>query len=336
MEDWNCPHCETWNQSYLFQCRQCGQPRLQAENLQEEEAGQFEPAKAEQVRPVQRAQPARPKRADPATDTPRVNIHPEPEPAPGACQLCGRRPAALFSFRGSQGMVFVRRTYHFDGCLCRSCATGEFRKMQTRNLSWGWFGLISFAATIVYAFGNVASYRRGRRGLAEPSPADATKDKRLRGRPVIWGVLPRLVPILVLIGAVAWIGVSTGQKTGVEGSYLNSLPGINSARNHLYEVAKEKWDTYSSGTMAAPPRAEDLVATELEAFLEQVEAMTPPASGALLAYHRGWLVSVQELVKAEQALVLDYSEAAVLADNLAWSKEDAAYTPVLDYYNSHL
>jgi hypothetical protein len=41
-------------------------------------------------------------------------------------------------------------------------------------------------------------------------------------------------------------------------------------------------------------------------------------------------------VLAEQALATGYSDAAVAADNLAWSKEDAAYTPVLDYYNSHL
>jgi hypothetical protein len=256
-------------------------------------------------------------------------------PGAGGCQICGRRPTKLFSFSGNQGFLVFRKMFHFDGWLCRSCATGTFRKMQTRNLSWGWFGLISFVATIAYGMQNMLGYYRGRKEFAAPSPADRVLEKKLQGRPVLLGLLPRLGPVLVVIGVLAWVGVTHAERDSADNAYLDGIPSINDARNNLWNLAEMRWEDYSGGFSAESLVSRYPIATGLAALQEKVEAMTTPGSDTLRAYHEAWQESFRQLASAEQALASSNTDDTITAIILAWQKEDAAYTQILAYYNSH-
>ena len=70
-----------------------------------------------------------------------------PLPADG-CQICGRHPSGVFSFQGNRGFIIFRQVYGFEGRLCRSCAKGMYRAVQTRNLE-ACASLVSPAPTVI-------------------------------------------------------------------------------------------------------------------------------------------------------------------------------------------
>jgi hypothetical protein len=256
-------------------------------------------------------------------------------PGTCGCMICGRRPTKLFSFSGNQGFLVFRKMFHSDGWLCSSCATGTFRSVQTRNLSWGWFGLISFVATIAYGIQNMVNYYQGRKELTAPTPADRVLEKKLQGRPVLLGLLPRLGPILVVIGVLVWVGVTHAERDSADNAYLDGLPSINDARNNLWTLAEWRWEEYSAGSSAESLGSRYPIALELASLQEKVGAMTVPASDTLRVDHEAWQESMLQLASTEQALASNNTDDNIAACILAWQKEDAAYTPILAYYNSH-
>jgi hypothetical protein len=121
------------------------------------------------------------------------------------CEVCGRGPTRFYSYRSNRGFLLFRVVRDFEGHLCAVCARGMYRRLQTINLSWGWFGFLSFFTTIIYAFFNANEYHSQKKALAAPSPADPALDEKLGGRPVFLGVVSRLVPFLGIVALAVWI-----------------------------------------------------------------------------------------------------------------------------------
>jgi hypothetical protein len=55
-------------------------------------------------------------------------------------------------------MLFMREMYTSEGRMCRKCLGSAFARHQLRNLTLGWWGMISFVMTWVFLFGNTATY----------------------------------------------------------------------------------------------------------------------------------------------------------------------------------
>jgi hypothetical protein len=104
-----------------------------------------------------------------------------------------------------KGMVVVRQIFGYEGQLCRTCAETVYRNIQSRNLSYGWFGTTSFFATISYAISNASNYRQGRRDLGEPVPNPSVDDAKLRVQPIWVTLVTRLPVVLVIFGVIALV-----------------------------------------------------------------------------------------------------------------------------------
>lgn len=90
------------------------------------------------------------------------------------CERCGRdAPCEKVSFHQHVGLVVLWVHRRYAGHYCRSCVGELFRKTTLITGLLGWWGVVSFFITLLFALPvNVTSYLRGRR-LPWPGP-DAT------------------------------------------------------------------------------------------------------------------------------------------------------------------
>ena len=93
------------------------------------------------------------------------------------CQHCYRsEPAEYVELHHNVGMLFMRQTYCTYGRLCRECLHQAYNHHMLRNLTLGWWGTISFFATIYYLIANTVTYVSALRRLGRskaPSAAAA-------------------------------------------------------------------------------------------------------------------------------------------------------------------
>ncbi len=334
MEYWACPKCgfrNDYSEGYCVSCnesRPAEGPPQELQSVAPEVAGEV----AAEIAAPRAAKVATPRAAPRAA--PRANQSAPPlapvESSPLACEICRRKPAAPFSFQANVGMVFTRRVHSFNGWLCRTCAKGKFREFQGRNLAWGWFGLISFAATFAYAFGNLANYNKNRRGLAAPLATDTAQEAKLAGRPVILRALPGLAVVAAIIAVVVVMGTLEAQKAA-DRPYIDDFIRVNAIRGEIIELANShtgEWTAKSDGSFPGP---EYLCADEFENLLDDVEHITAPPSDELRRLHGAWLAGLRRLAAAERLLVTEPTEANFQADNQAAEAEYAAYIALFDY-----
>lgn len=134
-----------------------------------------------------------------------------PDEAEG-CAVCGREPSRRFQYFGNTGMLLARRTYRFDGPLCRHCALGMARAYQARTLTTGWWGFWSALITPVYLLANAVSVRTGRRRLRDPHPAHPGADALLQGKPLL--ARPAALGMIILLVAVgSWFAWDLAHPT---------------------------------------------------------------------------------------------------------------------------
>lgn len=86
------------------------------------------------------------------------------------CEICGRMPAAVFTFRRGVGLVVFRRYIARSGVFCREHALGIGHHFQTKTLLEGWWGMISLFANVYYVARNLQALAAAKR---LPSPAGA-------------------------------------------------------------------------------------------------------------------------------------------------------------------
>jgi hypothetical protein len=239
MDGWQCPNCGHSNDRYIYQCRHCQQPRPLESASQTPVTTPWQQGAPEDAAPqsdwseLDWAEPESPPAVWPAPDwadpdspdseSPKSPDSPTPDyptpdsPPPGRfvvftkeelvarCEVCGRYPVQQFQFKGNQGMVVFRQIFGYEGQLCRTCAETVYRNIQSRNLSWGWYGATSFFATISYAISNASNYRQGRRDLGEPVPSPSVDDAKLRVQPIWVTLVTRFPVILVIFGVIALV-----------------------------------------------------------------------------------------------------------------------------------
>lgn len=86
------------------------------------------------------------------------------------CDLCGSVPAAPFSFTQVTGMLLADRIRTLDATLCRECALGIGREMQSRTLVSGWWGVLAVFRNLAAIVGNAVALRRAARQPDSMSP----------------------------------------------------------------------------------------------------------------------------------------------------------------------
>jgi hypothetical protein len=70
----------------------------------------------------------------------------------GHCQVCGLpRPVNQVSFHYNIGMLLARRHASISGWMCKGCIHTQFWKFFLTNITLGWWGMISFFATPIFA-----------------------------------------------------------------------------------------------------------------------------------------------------------------------------------------
>jgi hypothetical protein len=239
-------------------------------------------------------------------------------------------------------MVFVRQRFGFDGMLCRSCAEATYRTIQTRNLSWGWFGTISFFATIAYAIGNVRNYRRGRQGLADPVASASVDEAKLRVRPIWQSMLLRLPIVLVIfavIGAAIWaIDRGDGGHASSDpflDSYLTQFDVAFATRQNMVKTANERMAAYTAG-FPRSIRSSDLVATELADVEKQIAKIPTPASDPLRSLDNAWRASVSQARAAEEALGREDTTQHRADDAAAFANENDALKALAGYLDKQV
>jgi len=76
-----------------------------------------------------------------------------------SCQSCGTKsPVKYNEFYANIGMLVARRQLSIKGNLCKDCINKYFWQYTLINLFLGWWGLISFFATIVFMVNNIFRY----------------------------------------------------------------------------------------------------------------------------------------------------------------------------------
>ena len=76
-----------------------------------------------------------------------------------SCQICGTKsPVKYNEFYANIGMLVARRQLSIRDNLCKSCINKYFWQYTFINLFLGWWGLISFFATIIFILNNVFRY----------------------------------------------------------------------------------------------------------------------------------------------------------------------------------
>jgi len=90
------------------------------------------------------------------------------------------------------GLVFFRLDRHIEGNLCRRCIRYFAPRFILKNLLFGWWGVFSFIATVVYLFYNIFTYIRSYNMQA--SPTEGVENTWGRPLSIVGGCL------LVLIG----------------------------------------------------------------------------------------------------------------------------------------
>ncbi len=144
-------------------------------------------------------------------------------PAPDECRTCGSAPAADVRFLGHQGIVVLMRFLHADGPFCRDCGLSMFRRMTSRTLVEGWWGVLSVFITPVVVVMNlirraaVASLDAPRRdaGVVAPLPAPMHPGRPLLARPAAW--LGLAVPV-ALVGVIGLVGVNLSSPSSLVGT----------------------------------------------------------------------------------------------------------------------
>jgi hypothetical protein len=263
----------------------------------------------------------------------------DPRTTPEVCLVCGRAPAAYFGFARNRGLVFMRRRFVYQGRFCKSCATGSYRAMQTRNITEGWFGVISFFATIVYAVRNLLRLRRGRRQLEDPAPADPSLEKALRGRPVALQLLLHpsawIAVAVVALAVVLAITLTGDAAPSPDKTFVSSLSTLHSSRNALITLANTRSEAWKKNKAPAAPGPEDLVADELAALETRAAAVPAPSSPELLALRQAWEARLAALAAAESRLAASYTADLAKAEAQAWTDEASAYRALATYAKEH-
>ncbi|MFD8481438.1 hypothetical protein [Kitasatospora sp. NPDC059673] len=129
------------------------------------------------------------------------------------CCFCGSVPAVETTVRGHQGFVVLMRFLKLRGPFCRDCGLATVRRMTSKSLWQGWWGIGSLLINPITMLSNLGAWSAVRR-LPAPLPG-APRTPMPVGRP-LWQrveILGLLLPVL-LVSALVWNGGHSWRDTG--------------------------------------------------------------------------------------------------------------------------
>lgn len=138
------------------------------------------------------------------------------------CEVCGSVNTDVFKFTRQIGLILMRRVGRVEARLCRDCALTIGREYQSRTLSTGWWGAISFFANIAYIFSNASELNRASR-LKWPASVPGYRSRPLDpgnsvfARPISW-----IGP--AIIGIVLALIVASGANQSQDNSFDGFIP----------------------------------------------------------------------------------------------------------------
>jgi hypothetical protein len=84
-------------------------------------------------------------------------------------------PSAYVELHHNVGMLFMRQEYSTAGQLCRSCLKRAFWHHTLRNVTLGWWGMISFFMTWYFLVSNLMNFMRAQSELGQARPREASR-----------------------------------------------------------------------------------------------------------------------------------------------------------------
>jgi hypothetical protein len=139
------------------------------------------------------------------------------------CEVCGSLETDRFSFTRQVGLIFMRRVGKFEARLCKNCALALGREYQSKTITTGWWGTISFFANFAYIAQNAGELMKAKR-LKDPespvgfrtSPLDPGLN--IAQRPVTW-----LGPIVIaVVFGIAAVNGGGSESSGNSSTYKPS------------------------------------------------------------------------------------------------------------------
>ncbi len=100
------------------------------------------------------------------------------------CDQCkSREPSVYVELHHNVGLLLMRKVESTEAQLCLACLQRAFNKHQLTNLVFGWWGVISFFATIYYLVDNTLVFLNARSELRSRAPRAASHPTQPQGSP---------------------------------------------------------------------------------------------------------------------------------------------------------
>lgn len=156
------------------------------------------------------------------------------------CEICGSLNTDTFSFTRQVGLIFQRRVGTFTALLCKNCALALGREYQSRTITAGWWGSISFFANFLYIGKNTLELMKAQKLDNPKAPAGfrttpLDPGKNIAQRPFTW-----IGPIVIAV----IIGVAGSNSE----SGSNYTPSPNSVATYDWSIG----NCISFGTYVRP------------------------------------------------------------------------------------
>ena len=75
------------------------------------------------------------------------------------CIFCRQQTSGYqLELNQNTGLLFMRTERTYKGIMCHLCAKKTFARVQLHNLFLGWWGTISFFATVAFLLANTGRY----------------------------------------------------------------------------------------------------------------------------------------------------------------------------------
>jgi hypothetical protein len=137
-----------------------------------------------------------------------------------ACQQCGGAPAMRVKFGRVTGMILWFKLERMEAITCRSCGRAVGRRMQSKTMVTGWWGVIAFFVNLFWILRNAVTLGRLGR-IAEPQTRrGGSLDP---GRPVF--LRAGMAVTVLLFGAWAVVANVVDEQPLREGDCVRNVAG---------------------------------------------------------------------------------------------------------------
>jgi hypothetical protein len=116
-------------------------------------------------------------------------------PEPDECFSCGSTPALPTVFERNVGLLVLARSRVEGASYCKGCGTDAYRRCQSWNLGYGWWGLYAVLLNAWALFKNARQFRKVKAlppaytrdpNVVTPRQVPSDGGRRIPERPGMW------------------------------------------------------------------------------------------------------------------------------------------------------